>query len=74
MIIVRGSKKPKGTLQGGLNMENEKKMRYEVTTPGNCFLHGFEEWQDAVNYANALDIRVKIWDTACGVSTDWYND
>ena len=55
-------------------MDHEKMLRYEVTTVGNCFLHGFEEWQDAVDYANALDIRVKIWDSACGVCTDWYND
>lgn len=55
-------------------MDHEKMLRYEVTTIGNCFLHGFAEWQDAVDYANALDIHVKIWDSACGVCTDWYND
>lgn len=52
-------------------MENEKRMRYEVTTMGNCLLHGFDEYQDAVNYASSLDIKVKIFDGATGITIEW---
>lgn len=55
-------------------MEAEKMKRYEVLTEGNAFLHGFDEWQDAVTYANSLDIHVKIWDGATGITTEWWND
>ena len=30
----------------------EQNMRYYVTTLGNILLHGFNDWEDAVEYAN----------------------
>lgn len=54
-------------------MKEEMKKRYEVTTIGNCFLHGFDNWDDAVTYCNHLDITVKIYDSATGITIDWEN-
>lgn len=54
-------------------MDSEKRLRYEVTTQGNCFLHGFAEYQDAVNFCNSLDICVKLVDSFTGVTINWDN-
>lgn len=54
-------------------MKKEMEMRYEVTTLGNCFLHGFDEWQEAVTYCNNLDITVKLFDSATGITIEWEN-
>lgn len=49
-------------------MNNEKMLRFEVTTRGNCFLHGFETLSDAFDYANNLDIPTKVFDSWCGLT------
>ena len=47
-------------------MNDEKMMRFEVTTIGNCFLHGFETMNEAFDYANSLDIKTKVYDSRFG--------
>lgn len=49
-------------------MDNEKMLRFEVTTKGNCFLHGFETLGEAFVYANNLDIPTKVFDACCGIT------
>lgn len=49
-------------------MNNEKTMRFEVTTIGNCFLHGFETKKEAFDYANSLDIKSKVFDSRYGLT------
>ena len=51
----------------------EHSMRYWVTTINNIMLHGFEEWEDAVEYANDAsgEINVKVYDRETGVTIEW---
>lgn len=52
-------------------MNNEKTMRFEVTTIGNCFLHGFETMKEAFDYANSLDIKSKVFDSRYGLTYEF---
>lgn len=55
-------------------MKEEREKRYEVTTIGNCFLHAFDTWDEAVTYCNSLDITVKLFDSATGITIEWENN
>lgn len=48
-------------------------MRYLITTIGNCYLHEFDNYQEAVNYCNNLNTCVKLVDTFTGVTINWDN-
>lgn len=51
-------------------LDKEKRMRYNVTTRSNCFLRGFVDFQTAIDFCCSLDICVKLFDNATGVTVD----